>query len=111
MVESCVTNMKWMITAIRKADAKAKIVILAPSDINLVTMDNINVRKKYNENTKHSLYELEVKYKQLAKEEHIHFISLLHAVLKQNYADGLHPNFDGQKEIANVVWKGLNKFF
>ena len=111
MVESCITNMKWMITEIRNADAKAKIVILAPSDINLVTINDINVKKKYNENTKHSLYKLEVKYKQLAKEEHIHFISLLHAVSQQNYTDGLHPNIDGQKEIANAVWKGLNKLF
>jgi len=111
MVNGCVSNMKWMITEIRKADSKAKIVILAPSDINLVTMNDINAKKNYNENTKHSLYKLEAKYKQLAKEEHIHFISLLHAVSQQNYADGLHPNIDGQKEIVNVVWKGVNKLF
>ena len=111
MVSSCITNMKWMITEIRKVDNKAKIVILAPSDINLVTMNEINVKKKYNENTKRSLYKLEVKYKQLAKEEHVYFISLLHAVSEQNYADGLHPNIDGQQEIAKVVWKGLNKLF
>ena len=40
-------------------------------------MNEINVKKKYNENTKQSLYKLEKKYKELAKEEHIQFISLV----------------------------------
>jgi acyl-CoA thioesterase I len=111
MVSSCVANVKWMITEIKKTNSKTKIVILAPTDINLETMNEINVKKKYNENTKQSLYELEKRYKELAKEEHAKFISLLHAVSKPNYADGLHPDIEGQKEIAKAVWKGLNKIF
>ena len=111
MVNNCIANMKWMINEIKTVNSNAKIVILSPSDINLKTMNEINVKKKYNENTKHSLKELEKKYKNLAKDEHIGFISLLHAVSKPNYVDGLHPNIDGQKEIAKVVWKGLNKLY
>jgi len=110
MVNNCVANMKWMIGAIRKVNSEAKIVLLAPSDINLETMNDINRNKKYNENTKQSLYKLEKKYKELSDKEHTGFISLLHVVSKANYADGLHPNIDGQKEIANAVWKGLKKF-
>ena len=109
MVNSCVANMKWMISKIKETDDHAKIVILAPTEINLITMNEINVKKKYNENTKRSLYQLEKQYKELAKQEHIQFISLLHAVSKPNYADGLHPNIDGQRAIAKSVWKGLNK--
>jgi acyl-CoA thioesterase-1 len=111
MVNNCIANMKWMINEIRKADAKAKIVILAPTDINLKTMNEINVKKKYNANTQQSLNGLEEKYKILSKKEHTGFISLLHAVSKPNYVDGLHPNLDGQKQIAKAVWKGLNKLF
>lgn len=109
MVNNCVANMKWMISAIRKVNNDAKIILLAPSDINLETMNDINRNKKYNENTKRSLYKLEKKYKELSDKEHTGFISLLHVVSKVNYADGLHPNIDGQKEIANTVWKGLKK--
>ena len=109
MVNSCVENMQWMINEIRKVNNKAKIVILAPSDINLQTMNEINKSKEYNENTRQSLYKLEKRYKKLAVEQQINFISLLHVVSKPNYADGLHPNIAGQKEIANAVWKGLNK--
>lgn len=109
MVNSCVENMQWMINEIRKVNSEAKIVILAPSDINLQTMNEINKGKKYNENTKQSLYKLEKRYKKLAVEQQINFISLLHVVSKPNYADGLHPNIAGQQEIAKAVWKGLKR--
>ena len=111
MVNSCVDNIEWMINSIRKVNSEAKIVLLAPSDINLKTMNDINKNKLYNDNTKHSLYKLEKKYKELSDKEHCDFISLLHVVSKPNYADGLHPNIDGQKEIAKAVWKGLKKTF
>lgn len=109
MVNNCVENMQWMINEIRKVNSEAKIVILAPSDINLETMNEINRKKEYNENTKRSLYKLEKRYKELAVEQQINFISLLHVVSKPNYADGLHPNIPGQQEIAKAVWKGLKK--
>lgn len=111
MVNDCVINMAWMIAQIRATNPKARIVILSPSDINLKTMNEINIRKKYNENTKKSLAALEKKYKELAKKEKVGFISLLHAVSKLHYADGLHPNVKGQEEIAANVWKGLNKLY
>lgn len=111
MVNNCIVNMKWMINEIRKSDRNAKIVILSPADINLETMNDINVKKKYNANTQHSLKELEKKYKELSKEEHTGFISLLHTVSKSNYVDGLHPNLNGQQQIATAVWKGLKKLY
>jgi lysophospholipase L1-like esterase len=111
MVESCVANMKWMIEKIRGADPAAKIVLLAPTDINISIMTSLNKRKQYNENTRRSLALLEKKYRQLATHEHTGFISLLHAVSKPNYADGLHPNVAGQRQIAAAVWKGLNKLY
>lgn len=109
MVNGCVDNMKWMIARVHALDSKAKIVILAPTDINLKTMNEINVQKKYNNHTKQSLYKLGERYKELARESNTQFISLLHAVSQANYVDGLHPNIKGQKEIAKAVWKGLKK--
>jgi len=109
MVNSCVENMQWMINEIKKVNNKTKIVILAPIDISLQTMDEININKKYNENTEQSLYKLKKRYKKIASEQHLEFISLLNAVSKSKYVDGVHPNIDGQKEIAKAVWKGLKK--
>jgi len=111
LVNVCVDNMKWMVDKIRENNSKTKIVLLAPTDINLKTMSALNQKKKYNENTKRSLKNLETRYKELAKKESIRFISLLNAVSPSNYADGLHPNLNGQKQIADAVWKGLNKLF
>lgn len=109
MVNNCIANMKWMVGKIRAAVPDAKIIILSPTDINLKTMSPINVQKKYNQNTHQSLIYLNKKYKKLARQENIGFISLLHSVSKSNYVDGLHPNEIGQKQIANTVWKRLNK--
>ena len=74
-------------------------------------MSPVNVKKKYNENTRTSLADLEKKYRALAKREHTGFISLLHTVSPPNYADGLHPDSKGQQQIAAAVWKGLNKLY
>lgn len=111
MVAQCVENMEWMINKIKETNEKTKIVILAPSDINLNTMSEINVKKKYNENTKNSLIELEKEYKDLAKKDSLGFISLLQSVSPPNYVDGLHPDEKGQQEIAETVWEGLNKLY
>lgn len=107
LVQSNVENMRWMIAEIRKINTSAKIVLLAPTDINLKTMDSVNIKKQYNQNTKTSLYHLKKAYRKLAKAENVQFISLLHAVGEANFADGLHPNVAGQQQIAHAVWKGL----
>ncbi|MCF7803666.1 MAG: SGNH/GDSL hydrolase family protein [Candidatus Marinimicrobia bacterium] len=109
IVASCVENVRWMIEIIRERNAEAEIVLLAPTDINLDTMDSVNVRKMYNENTKQSLQILESEYRTLAKRRSVEFISLLNAVSPPNYVDGLHPNRAGQKEIARAVWEGFEK--
>jgi acyl-CoA thioesterase I len=111
MVESCIGNVRWMIGKIRDVDPGAKIVILSPTQINVNTMSALNVSKKYNRNTERALTELEKKYRQLAVEENVGFVSLLDSVSPANYADGLHPNEAGQREIAGAVWKGLKRLF
>jgi acyl-CoA thioesterase-1 len=111
MVNKCIENMEWMINKIRETNQNTRIVILAPVDISLKTMDTTNVRKKYNENTKSSLVILEKGYRKLAKEDKLGFISLLKTVTQSNYVDGVHPDIKGQQEIADAVWKGLNKLY
>lgn len=109
MVDGCVRHIRWMIGRVRETDPSARIVLLAPSDINTRKMSLINVRKKYNENTRRSLAELEKRDRRLAREEKTGFISLLKVVSPGNYADGLHPSRSGQQQIANAVWKHLKK--
>jgi lysophospholipase L1-like esterase len=111
MVDKCLENMKWMIDKIKDTNKKTKIVILAPTDINLKTMSSLNVKKKYNENTRSSLIKLEKRYRELAKDQNLGFISLFRTVSPPNYADGLHPNIKGQQQIAAAVWRGLIRLY
>lgn len=111
LVNGCIDNITWMINKIKEEIPLAKIVLLAPTGINLKTMSEINVKKNYNLNTEKSLVKLESKYKALALKESVGFISLLNVVSPENYVDGLHPNKEGQREIADAVWNGLNKLY
>ncbi len=109
MVADCIRNMKWMIGKIRDLDHGAKIVILSPSEISVKSMSPLNFRKKYNANTERCLIALDRGYRRLAKEESVGFISLLRVVSPANYVDGLHPNEAGQQQIADAIWRGLNR--
>ncbi len=107
MVTICVQNMEWLIRKVRENDRGTKIVILSPTQINVRRMSPLNVKKMYNRETESSLILLEKRYRSLAREDTVGFISLLKAVSPTNYVDGLHPNEAGQQEIARAVWRGL----
>ncbi|SFV30734.1 Lysophospholipase L1 [Thermoflavifilum thermophilum] len=110
-VDSCVQNMRWMIEQIRQVNPQAKVIILSPCNINLQSMSALNRQKQYNARTQEALFQLEKRYRQLAKSMRTGFVSLLHVVSPENYADGLHPNLAGQQQIADAVWKYLTKHF
>ncbi|MBO8130984.1 MAG: SGNH/GDSL hydrolase family protein [Candidatus Marinimicrobia bacterium] len=107
LVENCVNNVSWMIDMLKQSIPDVKIYLLSPCDINLETMSELNKQKKYNQNTKNSLYKLNKEYEKLAKRKKVEFISLLKSVSTQNYTDGLHPDSNGQTEIANTIWERL----
>ncbi len=109
MVKSCVENMRWMIRQVRENDGRTEIVILSPTQINVRRMSPLNVKKMYNMETESSLISLEGRYKRLASEDSVGFISLLKVLSPGNYVDGLHPSEAGQQEIARAVWRGLVK--
>jgi len=107
LVNSCVQNMKWMIQKTKEILPDTKIIVVAPCSVNLQSMSELNKSKLYNENTKKSLEKLESAYKKLSEEESVGFISLLNVVSKENFADGLHPNIEGHREIADKIWSYL----
>jgi acyl-CoA thioesterase I len=109
LVNYCIVNMKWMIEKVKDEIPNAKIVLMAPCEINLKRMTELNRGKKYNENTLHYLIKLEDRYKKLAKEESVEFVSLFDIVSPGNLFDGIHPNVEGYSEITKKVWSELNK--
>ncbi len=109
LVNLCVENIKWMIKRIKEKDPSIKILLISPCNINLETISDINKKKLYNENTVESLIKLEERYRKLAEEEGIYFTSLFNIVSPPNFLDGLHPNLEGHKEIAEKLWIEIKK--
>jgi lysophospholipase L1-like esterase len=107
MVTRCLNNMQWMIDQVKEKAPKAKILLLAPSDINTEIMNEINKKKQYNANTRRSLQQLERGYRGLAKKNKVGFLSLLHVVPRLAYADGLHPNQEGQQALFQAIGKKI----
>ncbi|MCX7797385.1 MAG: SGNH/GDSL hydrolase family protein [Melioribacter sp.] len=107
LVNLCVSNMKWMITQVKTKLTKAQILLIAPCNISFETMSEINKQKRYNENTYNSLIKLEKEYEKLATEEKVNFISLFNVVSPKNFLDGVHPNIEGHREIAEIIYKKI----
>lgn len=78
-----------------------QIVLIAPCGVNAETMSEINLKKGY-QITQPLLEQLEKEYKALAQKKGTRFLSLLNVVSKENYKDGLHPNQDGNAQIAEA---------
>lgn len=110
MVASCIDNMQWMINQVHQVVPQAKILLLAPSDINTGIMNEINKAKLYNENTRRSLKKLAIGYKELASKNHIGYLSLLSIVPRLAYADGLHPNAQGQQALWRAIGKKVKTY-
>lgn len=107
MVDSCIENMEWMIDQVRNKAPQAKILLLSPCDINTEIMNKINKEKLYNENTRRSLRKLAKGYRELARLEKTGFMSLIEVVPRLAYADGLHPNKEGQQALYQAISKKI----
>jgi lysophospholipase L1-like esterase len=108
LVYNCADNIRTMIDMAAAGIENVHIILVAPCGINLETMSDLNKGKKYNGNTAESLIMLEEKYRAIAKEKNTGFISLLTVVSPGNYVDGLHPNIEGHKQIADKIWEFLS---
>ena len=111
MVSSCLDNMQWMIDQVHNKAPQAKVLLLAPADINTKEMNEINKKKLYNENTRSSLKALAAGYKTLAEKNNADYLSLLKVVPKHAYADGLHPNAEGQEALFEAINKKINEYY
>jgi len=107
MVAICAQNMQWMIEQVRQKAPHAAILLLAPSDINTDIMTEVNRAKLYNENTRESLKKLAVVYRAIAQKNKLGFMSLLNLVPRGAYADGLHPNSEGQFALYKAISKKI----
>lgn len=107
-VKRAVDDMGWMLDLIKAKLPKAHIYLMAPINVSLKTMNELNAGKGYNESGE-ALALLAKRYEVLAKEKGVDFINLLNAVSLENYRDGVHPDEQGHQQMADAVWRELNK--
>jgi lysophospholipase L1-like esterase len=101
-IAACVTNMSAAIDLALTRFKPKDIILVAPCNVISDSMNSVNREKGYHI-TPPLLAKMEKQYKILAKEKGISFLSLLNVVSKENYKDGLHPNKDGDVEIAKAI--------
>ena len=107
-VATCVADMSDAIDLAMTRFQPEDIILVAPCNVNPKTMAARNRRKGYHI-TPPLLAELEKEYKALAEKKGVRFLSLLDVVSPGNFYDGLHPNEDGDAEIAEAVLSFLIK--
>ena len=101
-VAACVANMSDAIDLALTRFKPKDIILVAPCGVNPEKMDQVNIGKGY-DITQPLLVQLEAGYKALSQKKGVLFLSLLNVVSKDNYKDGLHPNKEGDAEIAQAI--------
>lgn len=101
-VAACADSMSAAIDLALTRFKPENIILVAPCNVNPNTMSDVNLQKGY-QVTPPLLAKMEKEFEKLAKVKGIDFFSLLNVVSKENYKDGLHPNKDGDHEIATAI--------
>ncbi|MCM8527847.1 MAG: GDSL-type esterase/lipase family protein [Lentisphaeraceae bacterium] len=101
-VDSCVEGMKEVVNELLKGYKPENIILLGPCKVNPKTMSSVNLKKGYHV-INEMLKDLNQKYSELAQKKGIKFYSLENVVSPENLPDGLHPDENGDKEIANFI--------
>ena len=101
-VAACVSHMSEAIDLALTRFKPNDIILAAPCGVNPATMSQVNLEKGY-DITPPLLTQMEAGYQALAQTKAVQFLSLLNVVSKDNYNDGLHPNDDGDAEIARAI--------
>ena len=111
VLQSCVANTKKTIERLRQVYGEnLNLTILSSPGLSVGNISKRFYNKGYNEKEHAMLDKLRAQYSSLAKETGCHYVDLWGTVSKENYSDGLHPNKQGQEQIANKVWQHLKGF-
>ncbi len=109
VVEKATVNLAKMVDLTRQKLPKAELVIMAPIDVNVEKLSPFFKSAGLGPDTAHFMRALAKAYEALAKKKGTRFINLHRAVSPENLEDGVHANGKGQIQIADAVWKGLQR--
>jgi sialate O-acetylesterase len=110
VLQDCLVNMKAMIDQARACYSdELKVTIIGSAGLSIGNVSERFHKMGYDEKEQAMLDKLRPEYKKLAKENNAAFVDLWNVVSKDNYSDGLHPNLDGQQQIAAAIWKQFTR--
>ena len=101
----CVTNIGKLIGIVRKRYGDIDVTILSSPGLDVPQMAPVFFNEGYDAKEQAQLNKLRKEYRDLAAQRDCHFIDLWQVVTTGNFTDGLHPNKDGQRQIAVAVWR------
>jgi lysophospholipase L1-like esterase len=97
-------NMKAMIGEVRKTLPKAKILLVSPTDVVPAKLgDWWKVNRGVGEQTPGHVKALEAYLRALAAQEKVDFLSLRGVVPSEHSVDGIHPDPEGHRLIAEAI--------
>lgn len=103
-------NLKAMIAEVRKTQPKAKILLVSPTDVVPAKLgDWWKVNRGVGEQTPGHVAALEVSLRKLAAHEKVDFLSLREVVPAEHSGDGIHPDKEGHRLIAEAIRDALAK--
>lgn len=102
-------NAATLIEQVRAVRPRLRILLCCPANINPQAVNEVNRAKKYDAQTHTWIKTLSVKFRELAKSRRVAYCDLEPVVSPANYTDGLHPNEQGHRQIAQAVWAVLRR--
>jgi lysophospholipase L1-like esterase len=110
VTDKSANNLKTMIEELRKSLPKAKILLVSPTDIIPAKLgDWWKVKRGVGEQTPGHVEALEAALRKLAADEKVDFLSLRGVVPAEHFVDGVHPDKDGHRLIAEAIRNVLAK--
>jgi lysophospholipase L1-like esterase len=101
-------NLAKMIATIRKQAPKAEILLLSPTNVALQNLgDWWRTNRGVGEHSPAHVEALEAALRKLAEREKTAFLSLRPVVPPEHLPDGIHPDKDGHRLIAEAIVKSL----
>lgn len=105
-LNACLANLQGALDLALKRFPRESVFLGAPCGVDVTGLDSSILEKGY-AITPPLLARLEIGIERLARTNGVSFFSLLGVVQPGQYSDGLHPNAEGDAEIAKAVGKAL----
>ncbi len=109
IADRCVTNLRKLIALYHDKAPHARFVILPAPAVYPAKLPAELRRANYNEQTPAKNEAIRNAYIAMAKTDGLQFIDVSSLPKAAHSLEGVHPTAEGQKDLADAIWKGLTE--